>query len=72
MVNTLKDYNIDVAALQEIRWTGTGQIRMNDYVLYYKGLNDKHQFGTGFAVHKNLLSSVKEFNPIFERVCTIN
>ncbi|CAI6371536.1 unnamed protein product [Macrosiphum euphorbiae] len=46
-------------------------MRMNDYVIYYKGLNDTHQFGTGFAVHKNLLSSVKEFNPISERVCTI-
>lgn len=44
---------------------------MNDYVIYYKGLDDTHQFGTGFAVHKNLLFSVKEFNPISEHVCTI-
>ncbi|KAF0702148.1 craniofacial development protein 2-like, partial [Aphis craccivora] len=34
-------------------------------------LNDTHQFGTGFAVHKSLLSAIKEFNPISERVCTI-
>ena len=34
-------------------------------------MDDTHQFGTGFAVYKNLLSSVKEFNTIFECVSTI-
>jgi len=50
------------------RWAEIRQIKMNNYVIYYKGLDDTYQFG--FAIHKNLLSSIREFNPIFERVCT--
>lgn len=34
-------------------------------------MDDKHQFGTGFTAHKNLLSYVKEFNPTSERVCNV-
>lgn len=44
LVNTLKDYNVDVAALQKIKWTETGQIKINDYGIYYKDLDDTHQF----------------------------
>jgi len=57
--------------LQEIRWTGEGQININDYIIYYKGTDNRHHFGTGFVVHKNYESCVGQFNPISERICTI-
>jgi len=62
---------VSIAALQEIRWTGEGQIKINDYIIYYKGTENRHNFGTGFAFHKNYESCVREFNPISERICTL-
>lgn len=34
-------------------------------------MDDTHQFGTGFALHKGYESCVKEFNQVSERMCTI-
>ncbi|KAL4104223.1 hypothetical protein QTP88_019532 [Uroleucon formosanum] len=44
-------------------------MKINDYIVYYKGMDYGHHFGTGFAVHKNYESCVREFNPISERIC---
>ncbi|XP_029340938.1 craniofacial development protein 2-like [Acyrthosiphon pisum] len=46
-------------------------MKINDYIVYYKGTDYGHHFGTGFAVHKNYESCVREFNPISERICMI-
>lgn len=56
LADSLKKYNVSVTALQEIRWTGTGQIKVDNYVIYCNGLDDSYQFGTGFAVHKEFSS----------------
>jgi len=61
---------VPITALQEIRWTGEGQMKINDYIIYYKGTNNRH-FGTGFVVHKKYESCVWEFNPISKQICTI-
>ncbi|XP_025205077.1 craniofacial development protein 2-like [Melanaphis sacchari] len=57
--------------LQEIIWIGEGQMKINEFIIYFKGTDKRHHFGTGFAVHKNYESCVSEFNSIFERICTI-
>ncbi|KAL4135669.1 hypothetical protein QTP88_007267 [Uroleucon formosanum] len=71
LTEVLSQYTVLIAALQEIRWTGEGQMKINDYIVYYKGTDYGHHFGTGFAVHKNYESCVREFNPISERICMI-
>jgi hypothetical protein len=45
LADVLKEYNITIAAHQVVRWTGTGQVKINDFTIYYKGLDDSHQFG---------------------------
>lgn len=70
LVDTLGKYDITVAALQEIRWTGVGQQTIGDYVIYYSGLQNLHQFGSGFAVRKTLAQQIREFKPISER-CSV-
>lgn len=50
---------------------GQGQIKINDYIIYNKGTDNRHFFGTGFAVHKNYESCAHKFNPISERICAI-
>jgi len=69
--DVLKKYNITIAAIQEVRRTGTGQVKINNYIIYYKGMDNLHQFGVGFAVNRDYEMCVKEFNPISERISTI-
>jgi len=66
----LSQYTVSIGAHKEIRWTGKGQMKVNDYIIYYKGTDNIHHIGTGFVVHKNYESCVREFNPISERIYT--
>lgn len=34
-------------------------------------MDNRHYFGTGFAIYKNYESCVREFNPISKRICTM-
>jgi len=60
-----------VAALQEIRWKGTGQIRVNDYEIYFSGMVDRHSYRCGFVVYKSLVPHNKEFRPDSERIAVL-
>lgn len=73
MVETLDAYTIDIAALQEIRWTGVRQIKVYNilYITYFSGLVDRHHLGTGFAVYEKLEPYVKESMPISERMACL-
>lgn len=42
LADVLNEYNVTISALQEVRWSGTGQVRVNDYIIYYKGMDDTH------------------------------
>lgn len=71
LTEILIQYTGSIVALEEIRWTGEGQIKINEYIIYYKGTNNRHNFWTGFVVHKNYESCVLKFNPVSERIHTI-
>jgi len=71
LVKVLRTYGVKVAALQGIRWKGTGQIRVNDYEIYFSGMVDRHSYGCGFAVHKPLVPHIKEFRPVSERIAVL-
>lgn len=49
----------------------TCQLNVKNYTIYYGGMERVHQLGVEFAVYKNLVRYVKEFNPISERRSTI-
>jgi exonuclease III len=63
---------IQITALQEIRWEGHGKIRKNKYSLYYScSQQNSGQFGTGFMVRKEVEKNIMSFSPINERICTL-
>jgi exonuclease III len=46
---------LQIIALQEIRWKGHGQIKKNTYSLYYScSEQTTGHFGTGFVVRKEI------------------
>uniref|UniRef100_A0A2S2P671 Craniofacial development protein 2 n=1 Tax=Schizaphis graminum TaxID=13262 RepID=A0A2S2P671_SCHGA len=55
MLNAIKNYNISILALQEMRWPGDG----------------KFENGVGFVISENILLYVKDFQAINERICYI-
>jgi len=55
LVDVLNTYNIKIAAIQEIRWLGVGQLTIGVYTIFYSGMENTHHFGSGFAVHKTLV-----------------
>lgn len=68
---TLK-YNIDVVALQEIRFKDCGKIDKKDFSLYYSGSNDRAgQLCTGFIIKKKVKNCILGFEPISDRICKI-
>jgi len=68
----IKQVNIDVLALSEFRYYGTGSIDLSDsnYRLYHAGPEaaDSNISGTGFLVHKRLHHTIQEFKPLHPRM----
>jgi hypothetical protein len=51
IADELKKYNIQITALQEVRWPPDGWIKKKNYTLLYSGLKtSKGQHGTGFLI----------------------
>jgi len=45
--------------VQEVRWDKEGTVGAGDYNFFYGKGNENHQLGTGFLVHRRLVSAVK-------------
>eukprot|EP00102_Acyrthosiphon_pisum_P009625 XP_003248042.1 PREDICTED: craniofacial development protein 2-like [Acyrthosiphon pisum] len=67
LVDVLNTYIIKVAAIQEIRWLGVGQLTIGKYTSteFFSGMENTHHFGNGFAVHRTLVPYIKD-------ICIIN
>ncbi|KAE9521335.1 hypothetical protein AGLY_018266 [Aphis glycines] len=65
-------YNLDVLAIQEIRWTGNGNIKKENITLFYSGSeNGKHENGVGFMIQDKILPGIKHFSAVSDRLCYI-
>ena len=65
-------YKIDIAALQEIRWPGTGKTQLDKgYVLYSGKDNNRHEEGVGFYLSRKAYSAIEEFEAISSRIAKI-
>jgi endonuclease/exonuclease/phosphatase family metal-dependent hydrolase len=63
---------IDIMALQEIRWQGTGRIDKPEFTIIYSGSQKRTgQLGTGFIIARKRKESMLEYETINERVCRL-
>ena len=72
ITDELKKYNIQITALQEVRWTHDGWIKNRNYTLLYSGLKtSKGQHGTRFLITGCATQCIIRFEPINERMCKL-
>jgi exonuclease III len=69
LVEKIAKTQIEILAIQEIRWPGKGQINKKDYLFYYSGTKEKiDQAGTGFLLSKKIQKYIINYELHNERL----
>jgi exonuclease III len=55
----LGKYTLDLVGVQEVRWDKGGTERAEDYTCFYGAGNEDYRLGTGYFVHKRIISAVR-------------
>jgi exonuclease III len=71
IADELLKYDLDITALQEISWKGSGRINKPRYILLYSGAEKQVEQGVGFTIKRSLENSILGFEPINARMCNV-
>jgi hypothetical protein len=64
-------YELDLVGVQEVRRDGGGTEPAGQYTFFYGKVNQNHELGTGFLVHKRIISAVKKVEFVSDRMSYI-
>jgi hypothetical protein len=53
----ISKYKVDLVGAQEVRWSGGGTKPAGKHTFTCEKENGNHELGTGFIVHKRIISS---------------
>jgi exonuclease III len=71
VVEEITKYNLDLVGVQDVRWGGGGTESAGEYTFFYGKWNENHELGTGFFVHRRIISAVKRLEFISDRMSYI-
>lgn len=69
IANEMIKNNLDLIALQVIRWQGQGRIDKSTFSVIYSGTDTRTgRFGTGFMMNRKIRQAMLEYKTINERI----
>jgi hypothetical protein len=71
VLRELLKYKLDLVGVQEVRWEGSGTGPAGEYTFFYGKVNGSHELGTGIFVHKRIISAVRRFEFVSDRMSYI-
>jgi hypothetical protein len=71
VASEISKYKLDLVGVQEFRWDGGGTEPAGEYPFFYGKGNENHELGTGFFVHRRIVSAVKRVEFISDRMSYI-
>jgi exonuclease III len=71
LARELEKYKLDLVGVQEVRWEKGGTERTEDYTFFYGEGNEGYHLGTGYFVHKRIISAIKRPEFVSDRMSYI-
>lgn len=48
----VKEYNVELVALQDVRWPGFGHLKLYNMTIFYtESKNGRYEYGVGFMIN---------------------